>query len=374
MVRWLRRRLGVMWRAVQSRRRLIGVVVVGCLASVVMLAAASVLVLQGPVEWWLGGRVLLNRLDAKDRVTAVNAARQIAVATAVGTAAGIGLWFAARTYYLSRRGQLTDRYSRAIAQISSDKRTERLGGIYALEHLMDESPRDHNTVVEVLAAFVRERAPAAPLKPSSAEGDDPATAVQAEPERQTRPARDLDVQAALTVLGRRPSRIESHRLNLAVTDLRDADLTKARLQGADLTGAQLRDANLRRAQLQGADMSWARMQDAHLNGAQLQNADLYHAHLQGAHLADAQLQDAGLTGAQLQKADLSGTQLQGAELLGAQLQGTILRGARGLTVDQLRDARIDDLTILDSSLRRQLGRPRRPPPTRQPPSEPAGTD
>jgi hypothetical protein len=45
------------------------------------------------------------------------------------------------------------------AQLASENLTERLGGIYALEHLMLESERDHQTVVDVLAAFVRARAP-----------------------------------------------------------------------------------------------------------------------------------------------------------------------------------------------------------------------
>src|SRR5262249_36343793 len=162
----MRHRVGAMWHAVWSRRLEIGAVVTGALAAVVMAAAVSVLVLRGPVEWWLGGRSLLAGLEAKDRVAAVNSARQIALAAAAGTAALVGLGFTARTYYLSRRGQLTDRYTKAIAQLASGKLTERLGGIYALEHLMAESARDHNTVVEVLAAFVRETT-SSTLEPSS---------------------------------------------------------------------------------------------------------------------------------------------------------------------------------------------------------------
>jgi hypothetical protein len=63
----MRRRFGAVWRAVWARRRAIGMVAVGVLAAVVMAAAVSVLVLRGPVEWWLGGRSLLAGLDAKDR-------------------------------------------------------------------------------------------------------------------------------------------------------------------------------------------------------------------------------------------------------------------------------------------------------------------
>jgi pentapeptide repeat protein len=293
-VRGLLRRVGVLWAVVWSRRLGIGVAVVGTVAVAVMAAAVSVLVLRGPVEWWLGGRALLDRLEPKDQVASVNSARQIALAAAAGTAALIGLGFTARTYYLSRRGQLTDRYSRAIGQLAAATLTERLGGIYALEHLMLESPRDHNTVVEVLAAFIRETAPAP--QPVLRPGTLPATEVDVAlstgsepapetgtPEIEHRPA--TDVQAALTVLARRPPRrSERNRVDLSDTDLRGAVLVGARLRGAVLFGAHLQDAYLVGAHLQGtllvgADLHGAILAGAHLQGAQVNTAQLRVAHL-----------------------------------------------------------------------------------------------
>jgi Pentapeptide repeats (8 copies) len=212
----------------------------------------------------------------KDRAAAVNATRQILLATAAGAAALVGLAFTGRTYYLSRRGQFTERYTRAIMQLASEKLTERLGGVYALEHLMRESSREHETVVEVLAAFVRESAPIRHGTDTELEASSP-----------LRPT--TDVQAALTVLARRPVRLEPHRLDLADTDLRGAnlrwaDLRRARLsgawlQGARLSGAQLQGARLGGAQLQGARLDWARLYGANLDGAQLQGADLDGAQL-----------------------------------------------------------------------------------------------
>ena len=51
---------------------------------------------------------------------------------------------------------MTDRYTKAIEQLGSDKLDVRIGGIYALERIARDSARDHPTVIEVLAAFVRE--------------------------------------------------------------------------------------------------------------------------------------------------------------------------------------------------------------------------
>ena len=51
---------------------------------------------------------------------------------------------------------MTDRYTKAIEQLGSDKLDVRIGGIYALERIARDSARDHPTVMEVLTAFIRE--------------------------------------------------------------------------------------------------------------------------------------------------------------------------------------------------------------------------
>jgi hypothetical protein len=51
---------------------------------------------------------------------------------------------------------VTDRYTKAIEQPGSGKLDVRIGGIYALERIVHDSRWDHPTVLEVLAAFIRE--------------------------------------------------------------------------------------------------------------------------------------------------------------------------------------------------------------------------
>jgi hypothetical protein len=67
-----------------------------------VLAVAALLLLLG----WLFGPAA-DRLTPHDpvRAAALNATRQILLATAAGTAALIGLAFTARTFYMSRRAQ-----------------------------------------------------------------------------------------------------------------------------------------------------------------------------------------------------------------------------------------------------------------------------
>ena len=57
---------------------------------------------------------------------------------------------------LSRDGQVTDRYAKAIEQLGSEKLDVRIGGICALERVARDSARDHPAVMEMLAAFIRE--------------------------------------------------------------------------------------------------------------------------------------------------------------------------------------------------------------------------
>jgi uncharacterized protein YjbI with pentapeptide repeats len=56
-----------------------------------------------------------------------------------------------------------------------------------------------------------------------------------------------DVQAALTVIGRRNPEYDRQRVNLTGADLARADLTDGDLTGANLTGARLTEADLTNA-------------------------------------------------------------------------------------------------------------------------------
>lgn len=330
---------------------------------VTMGAIGALIILLGPLSQW--ATVAISDLEGKDRSDAVNATRQTLLAAAGGTIALVGLGFTARTYYLSRRGQLTDRYTRAIAQLASDRITERLGGIYALEHLMVESARDHTTVVEVLAAFIREQT-------------DDGYGMLNRPvhvHRGPQPAyRTLsrDVQTALSVLGRRPERIERNVIDLSRADLCGADLAGLRLDRANLWGAKLRECIMHGVQLRRANLAWAVLDDSRMGRAELQGAHLVGAEMQRVTLEYAQLESADLSRAQLQGSGLEGTILRGAKLEGTNLSGAMFGDTgqpetgighnrvqdrpSGITPDQLANAILDEKTQLPIGLRDDLVR------------------
>jgi len=129
------------------------------------------------------------------------------------------------------------------------------------------------------------------------------------------------------------------------TDLHQADMTGAVLDGASFAGADLRNVwlgcadvgqmlltNSRHAggcaSAHAANFARARLNEARMAGADLAGVRLDEARLDGAQLAQAQLSGATFTSAKLDRADLSGAELSGANFLLASLRGTNLSGAK----------------------------------------------
>lgn len=263
----------------------------------------------------------------------------------------------------SQEGQITERFIKAVTLLGKDSAEEKLGAIYALERIAKDSRDDHWTVMETLAAFIRQRAP---YPPPEDESDDDDSEKKAECPPVSAELHNR-IQAALTVLGRRRTDVEEKdRIDLTRTNLqgmriednfawavfieanlKGAKLYEANLQEAFLREADLQEANLNGANLQGAFLNFANLQEANLGRANLQKAKLYGANLQGAYLRRANLQGeylskANLQGARLEGADLQGAylidanlqeaylidaNLQGAQFVGADLQGAYLNGA-----------------------------------------------
>lgn len=289
------------------------------------------------------------------------------------------------TSRLTQEGQITDRFTKAITQLGDkDKLEVRLGGIYALERIAKDSEKDHWTIMEVLSAYVRENAPYIKSEPSRNASDKKTVTKEETPI----PKPKTDIQAILTVIGRRKADGEKNNIDLRSTNLSGADLSRANLSRASLSGADLRGADLNGADLSQADLSRADLSQADLSGAYLSQADLSGANLNratpfGAKLNRATLTWANLSGANLNGADLSEATLGRADLSGAYLFGANLReanlnratlnratlskatlskaylseayldDARNLTWEQISDATIDNETRLPPEIENQ---------------------
>jgi hypothetical protein len=253
--------------------------VVGTVTVAVALAIAWIVLV--PAADWLAHHDV-GSVKGQLLQTARDAARGRLLTLGAGLFAAGALLFTARNFILSRENQVTDRYTKAIEQLGSEKLDVRIGGIYALERVARDSKKDHPTAMEVLTAFIREHSHEPWPKPRPSDG--PTS------DRRTRP----DIQAALTVVGRRY--VERDRRPI---DLAGAYLIRANLTDADLSGALLTSTHFPHANLAGAKLADGHLTGADLTHAQLEGVDFKGAHLTGAHLL-------ALTGANFSGAHLTG--------------------------------------------------------------------
>ncbi len=138
------------------------------------------------------------------------------------------------------------------------------------------------------------------------------------------------------------------------------------LSGLDVSGAELYGINLENAVLIRADLSKANLNAANLTNAGLFFAKLHYANLYRANLRDANLPKADLTSASLYKADLRDADLSGANLDDASLYDTIIgcivyctnfKGAKGITPEQIKEAKYWQSACYNPDFRKQLGLP-----------------
>ncbi len=274
---------------------------------------------------------------------------------------------------ISQEGQITERFTRAVEHLGNAKLEIRLGGIYALERISKDSPKDYWQVMEILTAYVRENSPRnLKQNPTNKIGE----AAKDEPNKfpQSIEAEKLstDIQAILSVIGRRilnHKKGEEPPLDLGKTNLYMARLEGVHLEGANLKEANLRDANLDGARLEEANLVGAYLYGANLKGANLTGANLLNANLAGANLVDANLAKTILVGINMERSHLEGVNLKGQSLYRANLKGAFLQGAnlegvdfyvadlRGthnLTIEQLSKVKTLYMATLDQDFIEQI--------------------
>jgi uncharacterized protein YjbI with pentapeptide repeats len=294
-------------------------------AVVLLIAALSF------VWWWVpkkqADRLRLKIRDPKARADIEDNFRKTLSQLFGGVAVLLGAAFA---YYQSQLAAeqarlslkasfdllTSQQTSKGFEQLGSDNIIVRLGGLYALEGVMNTSPAYHQPVMEALAAFIRQNAPI-----ETTPSPDPATSntpINPPP---------TDVQAALTVLGRRVIQPDEGPIDLNGAKLVRANLSSANLSSAILVRANLSSANLFGTNLVRAILVRANLNSAILFGANLSNADLSDADLKETNLVRAYLPGANLSGAKLVSAKLVSANLSGASLIGADLLGADLSGA-----------------------------------------------
>ena len=193
----------------------------------------------------------------------------------------------------------------------------RIGAVYALERIAQDSDRDHVQIMEILCAYIRANAPSNQAetcpehwivdKTSGIERRHPTPLnIIANWVKSLRPPRS-DIQTVLTVIGRRTR----HQISLEGNHVNgrwqgyQLDLKNTCLQQADLTNCNFCNANFEGSRLQGANLSKSLIKSANFWLAQLHCARFSTAQLQGAHFGEVPMQMSDLSGAWAHGADFS---------------------------------------------------------------------
>ncbi|AEV35857.1 pentapeptide repeat protein [Pseudovibrio sp. FO-BEG1] len=150
---------------------------------------------------------------------------------------------------------------REIHESSVPNLEVRIGAIYALERIAQDSLRDHLQIMEILCAYIRENAPVLDLEPTEP------------PFKKVSPR--TDIQAAINVLGRRSKeQLYAEEKSKFRLDLRNADLSGVDFRNLNFTAARFHNCRLEAALFGGCNLTGTQFYGALLNFAEFVKAEL----------------------------------------------------------------------------------------------------
>jgi len=183
----------------------------------------------------------------KDLISLENTAEAFIVQALSGAFFFVTAFFSWRNLVVTQEKQITERFSKAIEQLGDTNLSIRLGGIYSLERIAKDSPKDHVTVMDILSTFVQETSP-------SSQGQE---------------VINKDVQAVLYVIGQRKDSLEPKNLGFTLdfTNLRGANFFRGDFRRFGFKLSDMRNADLRQANCSEADFTEAKLSGSDLHGA-----------------------------------------------------------------------------------------------------------
>jgi uncharacterized protein YjbI with pentapeptide repeats len=291
----------------------------------------------------------------KDETGAKNAVYTNLVPVVGGMFFWITAYMTWRNLISSEEKQITERFSKAVEQLGSDKSPTVIGAVYSLERISKDSEKDYQKVMEILIAFI---------KNNNSMDDHQNQLVKVH----------QSIQEVITIIGRRisnPNRSKDEKLDLSYVDLtkisilnldlskidfRRSCFTHGNINGAKFIDSNLSDSNFsyvnnekysgtrERNEFARADLRGANLYKAVLIKSDFKNSRMGGANLTEAMLSSSDMRGVSLVNANLDKADLTGANLCEANLSGATLSNTIISGANlstatGLNIDQIKKAK-----------------------------------
>jgi BTB/POZ domain-containing protein KCTD9 len=164
-------------------------------------------------------------------------------------------------------------------------------------------------------------------------------------------------EAAFRTVGniKRLNRHKIHEINLVNCFLSRTNLNYVNLTGSNLNSANLSQSSMIEANLENSRMNQTNFENSNLNQINLKGSYASGANFKDAFLIKAQFENAFLiksnfNNAYLMEANLQNSYLMGADFENASLYKADLRGAKGLTIEQLAKVKTLYLARFDDEL------------------------
>lgn len=345
----------------------------------------------------------------KDRLKLEDEARKTLAQIIGGGVVLLGLLFTFGTYLISldkqdldREAQMTDRFSKAITHLGDEKQAIRIGGLYELERVAKDSPKDLATIRKVILTYLHDNYS---IRNEATES----TKFAVEKREQSNGlaisfySSNTELQTLINIIQGLSN--EDDRLDFSGLNLLDKSLTRGRYSLANFSGTNLsgsnifasnfshsnfKDAILNRVtsdlkehieikgsivmlvtpqevkpNFTGADLTRAMIIESNLSEAifveaKLRNADLTKSIFYKVNLSEAALDYVNATQTNFKAANLTNANFRGANLSGASFEGSILdltnfssadlRETKGLNFEVMKKSIISDDTKLPIEL------------------------
>ncbi len=168
-------------------------------------------------------------------------------------------------------------------------------------------------------------------------------------------------EAAFRTVGniKRLNRHKIHELNLVNCHLNRTNLSYTNLKGSNLNSSDISNSSLIETNLENTRLNQTNLENSNLNQANLKGAYASGANFKDAFLIKSQFENAFLikanfTNAFLMEANLQNSYLMGADFENASLYKADLRGAKGLTLEQLEKTKTIYLAKFDDDIWEQI--------------------
>lgn len=139
------------------------------------------------------------------------------------------------------------------------------------------------------------------------------------------------------------------RTNLNYVNLKSSNLNSSNLSNSTLIETNLENTRLNQTNLENSNLNQANLKSAYASGANFKDAFLIKTQFEGAFLIKTNFKNAFLM-----ESNLRNSYLMGADFENASLYKADLRGAKGLTIEQLARAKTLYLAQFDDDLLEQV--------------------